>query len=247
MSGTLQSIGAQAATIAYRLAFEVSPIILANGIAAGSVGGMLPIIGLTGQLAAFGQSALLGGGLSLDSFFAHYVPIPGATIISQAAGQYPFANQQVASNATIQQPLNLSMLMMCPVQNDAGYVTKLPILSSLWASLKNHNLLGGVYHVATPANIFMNGLLLNVAAVDSGESKQQQINFQLDFYFPLITQQQAKQAQSNLMQTATNGGQISGAPSWTGSGGVGGINIAGMPAAITSFLSSPVTALGSVL
>ena len=65
MSSTLQSIGAQAATIAYRLAFEVSPIVLVNGIAADSVDGMLPIIGLTGQMAAFAQAAALGGGASV--------------------------------------------------------------------------------------------------------------------------------------------------------------------------------------
>ena len=51
MSGALAS----AARSAYQLAFQVSPIILQGGIAAGTPGGMLPIIGLTGQLLSFAQ------------------------------------------------------------------------------------------------------------------------------------------------------------------------------------------------
>ena len=40
---------------AYNLAFQVSPIILNGGIASSTLGGVLPIIALTGQLAALAQ------------------------------------------------------------------------------------------------------------------------------------------------------------------------------------------------
>jgi hypothetical protein len=236
MSGLVNSI-ANVTRSAYDLAFQVSPIILQGGIAAGAIGGMIPIIQLTGQLASFVQGAA-SSGLSTNDFFARYLLIPGGTFISQAVGQYPFANQQVAGNAVIQQPLSLSLLMICPVQDDAGYLTKLPTLSAFQSSLKQHNLMGGSYNVATPGLIYTNGVMLGMTHVDSGESKQQQIQFQLDFIFPLITQQQAAAAMGNLMQTATNGGQITGTPSWSGAGAVGQ-GIAGLPASITNFLAAP--------
>lgn len=98
------SLGADVSRSAYDLAFQVTPIILNQGIASQSLGGMLPIIGLTGQLAAFAQGVLTNG-LSLNDFYARFVPIPGSTVLSNAVGTYPFANQRVAGNAYIEQPL----------------------------------------------------------------------------------------------------------------------------------------------
>ena len=244
MSGALAS----AARSAYQLAFQVSPIILQGGIAAGTPGGMLPIIGLTGQLLSFAQG-LLTNGLSASDFFAEFVVVPGGNIISNQAGTYPFANQQVAANATIQQPLNLSLLMIAPVQDEGGYFTKLPIYTALQTSMQTHNNSGGTYSVATPAYVYTNGLLLNVTDVTDSESKQQQILWQWDFYFPLITAQQAAQAQNSLMSKLTSGAQINGQPAWTGttaavgSPSQGGLNLVsgatGLTGATNSFLSSP--------
>lgn len=241
MSGSFESSAAGAAMAVYDLAFQISPIILVNGIAAGSPGGMLPIIALTGQLAAFVQG-VASGGLNTDAFFAKYLPVPGSTFISQSIGNYPLANQQTAGNALIRNPLTLSLLMLCPVQSTLGYLTKLPILSAFKQSLDQHNLLGGLYNIATPAYIFQNGVMLDMVAVDSGQTNQQYTRFQLDFWFPLVTQAQAQQAQGNLMQTATNGGQISGTPAWTGLGGAGS-GFSGLPASVSSILSSPIGAL----
>ena len=230
MSGTI----ANATRSAYDLAFQVSPIILQGGIASSYLGGMLPIVALTGQLAA-----LVRGATSPDAFFARYVPIPNGTFIQQTIGNYPFANQQVAANAVIRNPNVLSLLMMCPIKDDAGYLTKLPILTSYKASLDQHNLLGGTYNIATPGLIYTNGVMLGMTALDSGESKQQQVRFQLDFWFPLITQSQAQQALGNLMQTVTNGGAISGTPTWSSSASAGSVGTTGLPAAVTPIISTP--------
>ena len=225
MSGVVNSI-ANVTRTGYDLAFQVSPIILQGGIASGVPGGMLPIIGLASQIAGAALGAVTSGGVSPDDFFATYIPIPGATFINQSIGQYPFANQQVAANAVIVQPNTVSLLMLCPIKTDGGYLTKLPILMSLQAALKQHNALGGTYIVMTPGMIYTSGVMLGMTAVDSGESKQQMVRFQLDFWFPLITQAQAQQAQGNLMQAATNGSALSSSPSWSG---VGSAVTAGLP------------------
>src|SRR5690242_5284664 len=110
---------ANAARTAYDLAFQVSPIVLVGGTYANSLGGAMPIIGLVGQLAALGQG-LLTSGISTDAFFARYKVLPGGTLINNTVGKYPFANQQVAANAIIQQPKNVSLMMICPVKDTAG-------------------------------------------------------------------------------------------------------------------------------
>lgn len=197
-----------AAAVAYDLAFQVSPIILVGGIASNTLGGMLPIIALTGQIASFVQGAASSGGLSADDFFARFVPVPGSTLISQQVAQYPFANQTVAANATIQNPLAISLRMIAPVKDTAGYLTKTAIFTSLQSSLVAHNAAGGTYTIATPAYIYTNCLLLDVTDVTGGGTKQQQIEYQWSFVQPLITQQQASAAYSSLMSKLTSGAQV---------------------------------------
>lgn len=212
----------------YELAFQVSPIILSGGIAANYQGQLLPITFLTG-----------GPAENLDDAFAHYFPLPGSTLISQAVGMYPFANQQIAANATIQQPLTLSMLMIAPVNQDGGFLTKLSTFSSLQQSLAKHNASGGTYIVATPAYVYENLLLTSMVdaspELSAEDNKQVQIMFQLDFIQPLLTAAAAASAQSALLQKITNGQQIVGTPSWSG-------NTASSPANLTNITG----ALGNV-
>ena len=211
---------------AYDLAFQVSPIVLVDGIASNTLGGMLPIIALTGQAAGFVQGAL-SGGLSTNDFFARFVPIPGSTLVNQTVATYPFANQAIAANATIQQPLTISLRMIAPVKDDAGYLTKLAIWTALQNSLVAHNAAGGTYTIATPWYIYTNCLLTTVTDTTGGDTKQQQIFAQWDFVQPLVTQQQASAAYNSLMSKLNSGAQVS-------SPGVG-----------TSFWSSTATAVGS--
>lgn len=206
----------------YQLAYTVSPIILTNGIATNIPGGMLPIISLT-DAASFGNPVFGNNGLlenadtdvDLDDFFAQYIPLSGAMLIDQDVGHYPFANQAVAANAVIQNPLKVSFRMVCPVRESGGYANKSAIITALKATLDQHNQNGGTYTLATPSFIYANGLMLSFRDVSGGESKQAQMAWQLDFEVPLLTEAQVEQALNNLMNKITNGTAFSGNPAWS--------------------------------
>lgn len=205
---------------AFKLGFQISPIILTGGVATNIPGGMLPIVSIT-EAANF-VTGLLSGGTetSLDDFFAHFQPAPGMTLVENAVGHYPFANQAIAANAIIAQPLRLSMLMICPVKSEGGYIAKLATMSALKAVLAQHGASGGLYTVATPSGILPNGILLTLRDISAGDTKQVQHTWQWDFEFPLVTLQQAEQAQNTLTSKLTNGlptdGSLSGAGSTIG-------------------------------
>jgi uncharacterized protein YcfJ len=106
---------------AWSLAFEVSPILLTRGIAQNVSGRVLPIVALT-DAATFASGLLSSGTLSTDNFFAKYYVLPGGMLINQQVAAYPFANQAVAANAVITQPLPVSMMMVCPARPGSGVV-----------------------------------------------------------------------------------------------------------------------------
>jgi hypothetical protein len=243
---SLSTITQSAFSSAYDLAFQISPIILNGGIVANTLGGMMPIIGLTGQLAALAQGLLSGN----VEPFARFVPAPGSTLVANATATYPFANQFVAANAVIKQPKNVSLIMYAPVQDTGGYLTKLAIFEALRSSIEAHVAAGGTFHIATPAHIYPNCLLNNITDVTSGElGKQQMVQFQWDFFQPLVSLSDAQNAQSSLMSILTGGQQItptglagtsiwSSAASAVGSAAQGatqGIN--GITGAVNSFLT----------
>jgi len=246
----MSSFVGDATRSSYDLAFQVSPIILVGGIAANAQGGMLPIIALGGQALSAVQGAL-SSGINLDAFFARYVPIPGATLINQTVAMYPFANQATAANATIQQPLTISLRMIAPVKDTAGYLTKLAIWTSLQNSLVAHNAAGGTYTVATPWFIYANCLLHSITDTTGGDGKQQQIMAQWDFIQPLTTQMQANQAYNSLMSKLSSGAQVTpptvaGTSIWSnasvavGSAAQNAIsNISNLSGVVNTYLSSP--------
>lgn len=189
----------------FQLGYEVSPIILTDGIAANIPGGMLPIIAIT--QAANMALGLADGSITLnpDDFFARFMPVAGGTLIENQIGQYPFANQAVAANAIIAQPLNLSIEMICPARGNGAYISKLATMTALKAVLDVHIALGGSFTVATPAYIYTNLLLLRLKDVTAGDTKQVQAMWQWDFYRPLITQSQATTAANTQMAKIANG------------------------------------------
>lgn len=223
---------ANAARTAYDLAFQVSPIVLVGGSYTNSLGGAMPIIGLVGQLAALGQG-ILTGGVSADAFFARYLVMPGGALINNTVGKYPFANQQVAANAIIQQPNNVSLQMICPVKDTAGYLTKLSLLTALQSSLQSHCNAGGTFNIATPAYIYTNCILTGMTDITGGMTNQKQVAFQLDFEQPLITQAAATAALGTLMGRLSGGQQVT-SSNWSGQ--VSAIPAGnGLPASVQTF------------
>ncbi|WP_253586648.1 hypothetical protein [Burkholderia cenocepacia] len=183
--------------------------------------------------------------MGLDNFFARFIVLPGGTIINNAVGTYPFANQQVAGNAIVMQPKNVSLLMIAPVKDAGGYLTKTAIFTSLQSSLEAHCAAGGTFHVATPARIYTNCILTSMTDVTSGEGKQQQIQWQLDFVQPLLTQQAASSAFGALMSKIAGGQQVT-SPAWSGTVAAAGSAVQGalegvgnMAGVVNQFLSQP--------
>jgi hypothetical protein len=208
------------ALAAWKLTFQLSPIVLTNGIATNVPGGMLPIIVFTEAL-NFIDGLLIGTeDIELDGFFANFEPTTGATLIDQEIGHYPFANQAVAANAVIAQPLTVSMRMLCPVKDIAGYPLKLATMMALQAALTQHNGSGGTYTVVTQSYFYTNCIMTGMRDVSSEESNQQQFIWQMDFEQPLLTLQSAQQAQNSLMSKLTGGTQINaddtGSVGWSG-------------------------------
>lgn len=198
---------------AFKLAFQLSPIMFVNGIATNIPGGMLPIIAIT-EAANFVSGLLSGAAnIELDDFFAHFSPMPGSSLARFEIGTYPMANQAVAGNAIISQPLNLSMLMICPARDTLGYPLKLVTMMALQQAVQQHAALGGTYTIVTPSFFYTNGILTDLRDVSDGRSSQPQNAYQWDFVFPLLTVQQAQAAQNSLMSKLTSGSQTDG--SWS--------------------------------
>jgi hypothetical protein len=216
----------------YNLAFQVSPIVLTGG----TLGMPMPIIGYTGQIGAFLQGVATTGNIDLADFYATYLPIPGSTVINNAIATYPFANQQVAANAIIQQPKTVSMLMIAPVRDTGGYLTKMAIFTALQTALENHNQAGGTYTIATPAFLYQNCVMTAMTDVTTGETKQRQVMWQIDFVQPLISTSDANAAFSAQIAKITGGNVLTQS---SPSGLTGSSPITGIPAAINNFMSTP--------
>jgi hypothetical protein len=202
---------------AFKLSFQASPIILTNGLAGAIPGGMLPIIAITEAL-NFTAGLLTGGtGLDdLDKLFAAFEPMPGGSLIRQKIGEYSFANQAVAANAVITDPLTISMLMKIPVRAPGGYAIKLATMTALQAALAQHNGSGGTYTVATPSYFYVDCVMTDLVDVSGSGSHQAQHQWRFDFRKPLLTLQQAAQAQNSLMSQISGGAAITGQPAWSG-------------------------------
>lgn len=197
---------------AWKMTYELSPIILSGGLAQNIPGNMLPIISITESI-NFVRGLLSGAdNLDVNNFFAFYRPLPGAKLISNDYGKYPFANQAVAANAIIANPLPISLRMTCPVKGDGGYAAKIATMMALQAALASHGNSGGTYIVATPAYIYTNCLLIDLTDVSAQVSKQPQTEWQWDFHKPLLTLADAEQAQNSLLSKISGGQALPGDP-----------------------------------
>lgn len=199
----------------YKLGFEVSPVILCNGIAQSIPGGMLPIVALT-QSESF-VTGLLGGAFNLtdlDKYFCHWKPVQGGTMVDYDIAKYPFANQTVAANALLAQPLRIALMMDAPVNENTGAMTKFVTLSALQAVLQAHANLGGTYIVATPALFYSGCILRTVKDMTSFNEAVPQRSWLWDFEQPLVSETGAEQAVNSFLSKIDGGTRQTDA-SWT--------------------------------
>lgn len=199
----------------YQLGFEISPIILKDGLAKLIPGKMLPIVAVT-EASNF-TGGLLHGSIDIDlsQYFCHFSPAPGGTLVNNQIGTYPFANQTVAANAIVAQPLTVSMIMTCPVSTEGGHLSKFLTMNALVKALNKHNLAGGTYIVATPSYIYTDCILTGLRDISDGSTKQAQNKWQFDFVKPLIALDDADQQLNALIDKITSGVQVTN-PTWSG-------------------------------
>ncbi len=200
---------------AWRMGFQLSPIILVGGIAPTFLGGYLPIMAIT-EIANFPAGLLSGSPVGTDNFFANFRPMSGSSIISQEIAKFPFANQTVAANSIITQPLQVSMEMTVIARTRFGYYEKLAIMLALREALYAHNTSGGRYIIMTPSFVYVNCLMKSMTDISNPRTAQPQNTWQLDFEKPLITLGDAEAAENSLMSWISRGTEIQGTPSATG-------------------------------
>jgi len=186
--------------LAYKLAFEKSPIFLTDGLASKAPENTIPLISIT-QAADMVRTGLGGSIISkLDDFFATFWPMPGAKLISAQLGKYPFANQKTAANALIVQALSFSMRMNVTPKTLGSMVSRTMTMTALKAALDAHMRLGGTFTVLTPSYMYTGCVLLDMKDITTGESKHQQTDWQLEFEQPLLSTTEATQTMNRLMQ-----------------------------------------------
>lgn len=225
--------------ITWKVGFQQSPIILVGGVVPEFLGGYLPIMAIT-EIANFPAGLLSGGAIGMDNFFANFKPLQGSSLINQDIGKYPFANQQVAANAVIAQPLSVSMEMTVIARTRFGYYEKLAIMLALRETLYKHNNSGGRYIVMTPSYIYTNCLMKQMIDTSTGSTLQPQNTWTIEFEKPLVTLDEAEASQSSLMQWISRETKITGGPAWSG------INPStSMPGSLASAGGSPISTISS--
>jgi hypothetical protein len=206
---------------AVQLAYQICPIILTGGAASQIPGGMLPIFSL------FSGVGVSGLGLpfnisDLDDAFGAFNVLPGGTLVSQQIAKYPFANQSVAANATIREPLTLSVIMDAPMRGPNAWAIKQMIMTALKFTLDYHNNSGGTYTVLTPAYMYDNLIMTALTDNSRGNNSLPQNAWRFDFERPLVALSDLAGAQNQLMS------KISAQVPTTGAVGVAGISQTGI-------------------
>ena len=205
---------------AFRLAFEISPIILVEGIASEIPGGMMPIAVLTEGVSVV--DGLLQGELSGPT--AHFTPMAGTSLIRQDIGNLNFFNMATAANSVINRPNQVRMQMLRPASTkDGGYATKGITFTALKLALDKHNQSGGYYVVMTPSYIYTGCLMRSMTDVSgfSEQNKQVQHTWEMEFEQPLLSISQVEAALGGLMSRFESGmppATPTTAPGWSSNG-----------------------------
>ena len=205
------------ASVVAQLAYQVCPIILTGGSASQIPGGMMPLISVF-YLGSFGLGLPFEISGGLDDSFSAFNVLPGGTLISQQIGKYPFANQTVAANATIAEPLTLSVIMDTPMRGPNPWIQKQLVFSSLKATLDKHNQSGGTYTVATPAYLYTNMIMTSLTDNSRGNNSLPQNAWRFDFERPLTSMADLQGALNQVMSKLGNQVSTDGATSGPSTG-----------------------------
>jgi hypothetical protein len=185
-----------------QLTYQVCPIILSGGIAGQIPGGMLPMMNLFSQSNSLGLPFDIG---DLDDAFGAFNVLPGGTLVTQAIAKYPFANQWVAANAVIREPLTISLIMDAPMRGPNAWQIKKMILTALQATLDRHNNAGGLYVVDTPAFMYENLILTSLTDNSRSNNSLPQNAWRFDFEKPLVAMSDLSGSLSQQMLKMSNG------------------------------------------
>ncbi|MDH1321196.1 hypothetical protein N5C39_22770 [Enterobacter bugandensis] len=189
---------------AFRLAFEISPILLVDGIAASIPGGTMPIAVLTEGVSIV--DGLLHGEIADQS--TAFTPMAGTTLVQQDIGTLNFYNMVTAANSVVNRPNRVIMQMMRPASTkNGGYATKGITFAALKLALDKHNQSGGYYVVMTPSYIYTGCLMRAMIDVSgfSEQNKQVQHTWQIEFEQPLLSISQVDAALGGLMSKFDSG------------------------------------------
>lgn len=201
---------------AFKLAFEISPILLVDGIAADIPGGVMPIAVLTEGISV--ADGLLHGDIGKGPTAA-FTPMAGTTLIQQDIGNLNFYNLVTAANSVVNKPNRVLLQMMRPAfTSGGGYATKGMTFTALKLALDMHNQSGGSYTVLTPSFIYTGCLMRQLIDVSgfSEQNKQVQHTWQFEFDQPLLAISQLEAALGNLMSKFETGMPSNGGLSWSG-------------------------------
>jgi hypothetical protein len=199
-----------------QLLYQLTPIWLQNGIASSIPGGAyLPILSILNYevwaaLQIGSGSTVVADDWNFENAFAIFQTAPGGSLVRQSIAEYPFANLNVAANAALRNPLNISMIMMTPMKEESAWAMKQARMSNLKAVLDVHNNLGGTYIVFTPGYIYNNMAMTDLTDVSTAASPLPQNTWRWDFTAPLISMQDIYNVESNLIQKLTAGLQTTG-------------------------------------
>jgi hypothetical protein len=187
-----------------QLSYQVCPIVLTGGVATQILGASLPILSLFSGVGPNGLGLPFDIG-DLDDAFGAFNVLPGGTLVSQQIAKYPFANQSVAANATIREPLTISVIMDAPMRGPNAWAYKRMIMTALKGTLDFHNNKGGTYAVVTPAFMYTDLIMTALTDNSRGNNSLPQNAWRFDFEKPLVALGDIQTAQSQLMSKISNG------------------------------------------
>ena len=186
--------------------YQIAPIALIDGIAAGKPIGSMTVLSLT-------EGTESPNYADPNDYFANFKLLPGGTLIDFSPAEYPFASMSMAANAMLQQALAFSVEMVCPVRNGRlSYPSIQQTITFIQQRLQAHLLMGGSFTVGTPGFIYQNCLLKVLRDTTSAGDIKVQQKFQWDFVQPLVTAQDAEQAFNGLYAKLNAGLPVSNPP-----------------------------------